>query len=262
VTIGPSDSQNRAQALTLPVVGEKIVSHELPRLIARRATQSIAIDGKLDENDWIEAQPSSPFVQTMTGAVGAFVARARVVYDERYLYLGYQVADDYLKSTFKKPDDHLWEQDAVELMVDPDGDAKNYFEIQVAPTGLVFDTRYDTPRMPQPFGEVAWSSAAIAKVVAHGKVNDDKGDDGYTVELGIPWSAFAKGPSPASPPNAGATWRMNFFVMDAIKDGQRAVGWSPPLVGDFHTLERFGRVIFPQPAMLAAAAPAAGNKTH
>ena len=41
---------------------------------------------------------------------------------------------------------------------------------------------------------------------------------------------------------------MNFFVMDALEKGQRAVGWSPPLIGDFHTLDRFGRVVFPQAA--------------
>ena len=38
---------------------------------------------------------------------------------------------------------------------------------------------------------------------------------------------------------------MNFFVMDTRKQGQRAVAWSAPLVGDFHTLARFGRVVFP-----------------
>jgi hypothetical protein len=259
VTIGQSDGENRALALSVPVASAKPPGHALPRLIARRATLALMIDGKLDEKDWIEAQPSGPFVQTMTGAAGTFVASARVVYDETYLYVGYEVADDYLKSTFQKPDEHLWEQDAVELMVDPDGDAKNYFEIQVSPTGLVFDTRYDSRRLPQPFGEISWSSAAIAKVVARGKVNDDKDDQGYTVELAIPWAAFAKGPTPASPPSAGSIWRMNFFVMDARKDGQRAVGWSPPLVGDFHTLERFGRVVFPQAAI---APPAASGQPH
>jgi hypothetical protein len=99
---------------------------------------------------------------------------------------------------------------------------------------------------------MAWSSGAIAKVALDGEVNDDDDDEGYTVELAIPWSAFAAGATPAKPPNAGATWRMNFFVMDTREKGQRAVGWSPPLVGDFHTLERFGRVVFPQ---AAAAAP-------
>ena len=54
-----------------------------------------------------------------------------------------------------------------------------------------------------------------------GKVNDDKDDQGYSVELAIPWTAFAAGPTPAQPPAAGATWRMNFFVMDMRRDGQR-----------------------------------------
>jgi hypothetical protein len=249
VTVGPSDNDNRAEALTVQVISATpTVSHELPRLIARRASAPLAIDGKLDEPDWAAAQRSTPFVQTMTGERGAFAASARVLYDDKHLYLGYEVADDYLKSSFKHADDHLWEQDTVELMVDPDGDGKNYFEIQVAPTGLVFDTRYDSRRQPQPFGQVDWSSATVAKVVTSGKPNDDQDDKGYVVEMAIPWTAFAAGPTPAAPPTAGATWRMNFFVMDTRRDGQRAVGWSPPLIGDFHTLDRFGRVVFPQAA--------------
>jgi hypothetical protein len=250
VSVGPKDGENRARALTLPVGDQKPAARELPRLIAHRVGTgtTIIINGKLDEKDWNEAQSSGPFVQTMTGATGSFAASVRVLYDDKHLYVGYQVADDYLKSSFKQQDDHLWEQDAVELMLDPDGDGKNYFEIQVSPTGLVFDTRYDSRRLPQPFGDVAWSSASEAKVITRGKPNDDQDDQGYNVELAIPWQAFAKGPTPASPPGAGATWRMNFFVMDARRDGQRAVAWSPPLIGDFHTLDRFGRVVFPQAA--------------
>lgn len=251
VSAGPSDRENRAQALTVRVAQAGTVEPEVARVVARRATGVLVLDGKLDENDWLSAQPTAPFVQTMTGAKGAFVASARVLYDEKHLYVGYRVEDDYLKCTFEKPDDHLWEQDCVELMVDPDGDRRNYFEVQVSPTGLVFDTRYDSRRRPQPFGDVAWSSAARAGVAVQGEVNDDEDDEGYTVELAIPWRAFAAGATPAAPPTAGATWRMNFFVMDAREKGQRAVGWSPPLVGDFHTLERFGRVVFPQAAIMA-----------
>jgi hypothetical protein len=253
ITTGPHDNENRAPALTLSVIG----AGDLPRLLARHITAPITIDGKLDEDDWKQAQPSSPFVQTMTGSKGAFAANVRVLYDANRLYLGYQVEDSYLKCTFQKNDDHLWEQDAIELMVDPDGDGKNYFEVQVSPTGLVFDTRYDTRRSPRPFGEMAWSSAAEAKVALRGKPNDDAADQGYDVELAIPWSAFAAGSTPASPPAAGAVWRMNFFVMDALPNGQRAVGWSPPMIGDFHTLDRFGRVVFPQAALLDAAPPQA-----
>jgi hypothetical protein len=64
--------------------------------------------------------------------------------------------------------------------------------------------------------------------------------------MAIPWTAFATGEPPAKPPAAGTIWRINFFVMDARERGQRAVGWSPPRVGDFHILEKFGRVQFTQ----------------
>jgi hypothetical protein len=244
IVAGPHDSENRAPVLTLPVIG----GAELPRLVARRTTGTITIDGKLDEDDWKQAQTSPPFVQTMTGGKGEFAAGVRVLYDATHLYVGYEVQDAYLKCTFQKNDEHLWEQDAVELMVDPDGDAKNYFEVQVSPSGLVFDTRYDSRRQPRPFGVMTWSSEANAKVLLRGKLNDSAADQGYSVELAIPWTAFAAGPTPAKPPAAGDVWRMNFFVMDALEQGQRAVGWSPPLIGDFHTLERFGRVVFPQAA--------------
>jgi hypothetical protein len=33
-------------------------------------------------------------------------------------------------------------------------------------------------------------------------------------------------------------------VLDARSDGQLGVGWSAPLVGDFHVPARFGRLVF------------------
>lgn len=256
VSGGASDGENRAEGARLSVT-EAGFSPPLPRLIARRVDQPPKIDGKLDEPDWAAAQSSGPLVQTMTGAPGSFDVRVRVLYDARNLYLGYEVQDNYLKCTFAQHDDHLWEQDAVELMVDPEADGRNYFEIQVSPTGLVFDTRYDSRRKPQPFGDMGWDSQTTAKVALDGKPNDDDEDKGYVVEMAVPWSAFAAGPKPAAPPAAGETIAMNFFVMDAREHGQRAVGWSAPLIGDFHTLDRFGRVVFPLAADAGAAATGA-----
>ncbi|MEI6162279.1 MAG: M20/M25/M40 family metallo-hydrolase, partial [Roseococcus sp.] len=75
-------------------------------------------------------------------------------------------------------------------------------------------------------------------------VNPADRDEGYVVELAIPWSEISGGAA-HTPPAVGDTWRMNFFVMDKTRDGaQRAAGWSAPLTGSFHTLARFGRVTF------------------
>jgi hypothetical protein len=257
---GQDDGARRAEALRLPLAAAVKPATppppepSLPRLIARHTTGPIRIDGKLNEADWNEAQTTGPFVNTLSGAAGAFEAQARVLYDVEGIYCAFVVSDNFLKTSFKNADDHLWEQDTVEAMFDPDGDSKNYFELQVSPRGAHFDTRYDSPRVPRPFGHVDWSSQVQAKVQLDGTLDDAKPDKGYQVELKVPWSAFAAGDTPAERPVAGATWRMNFFVMDAQEQGQRAVGWSPPRIGDFHTLHKFGRVVFPEAADAAASA--------
>ncbi|HEX2679354.1 MAG TPA: carbohydrate-binding family 9-like protein, partial [Polyangiales bacterium] len=141
ITQGPHDNENRAEALRVPVrVGPD--PKPLARLVARRTAQPIVVDGKLDEMDWKGAQPSGPLVNTMNGGKGAVDASVRVAYDADNLYIGFVVSDEDLISKFTKNDEHLWEQDCVEVMIDPDGDTKNYFEIQVSPRGVSFDTRY------------------------------------------------------------------------------------------------------------------------
>jgi hypothetical protein len=228
-------------------------------------TAAITIDGKLDEADWVAAKTTVPFVDPMTGAQGSFNTVARVLFDAERIYIGFDVKDSWLKSSFSKADEHLWEQDAIEVMLDPDGDGTNYFEVQVSPLGVVFDTRYDTVRQPRPFGDVAWSSHATAKVVATGTANDDDNDEGYVVEMSMPWTAFAAGATPASPPADGEAWRMNFYVMDSQRDAQRAVAWSAPRVPDFHTPQRFATVAFGERAtpstLVSPPTPSAAEST-
>jgi hypothetical protein len=136
----------------------------------------------------------------------------------------------------------LWEQDAVELMIDPDGDGFRYVELQVSPTNLVFDTWFDSRRAPAPFGHITWSSNLRSAVETRGTPNDDGEDDGYVVEIAIPFSALAT--MNGNTPQAGNEWRVALYVLDALPNGQRGVGWSPPMIGDFHVPDRFGRPVF------------------
>jgi hypothetical protein len=273
VVSGPTDGDNRVRGPRVDVArGPSAAAPSgagaeparpgappVPTLRAVKTATPVTIDGRLDEPAWQTAARTARFVNTMSGDPVAFAVDTRVTWDEAHVYLGWEVEDDFLKSTFRNPDDHLWEQDCVEVMFDPGGDQRNYFEIQVAPTGVSFDTRYDSRRQPQPFGDVAWNSNVRARVTPRGRVNDDGRDEGYTVEMAIPWAAFAAGNPPAGRPQHGASWGMNLFLLDARPDGgQRAAGWSPPRVGDFHALDRFGRIVFIDPTATAATAPAPG----
>ncbi len=253
---GPQDNGRRARALELPVKG---VEEPVPELRAAFApAKGIKLDGKLDEDVWQRTQTTAAFVNTMNGNQAAFQVTAKTAWDKDNLYVAFDVADDFLKSTFTKHDEHLWEQDCVEIMLDPDGDEKNYFELQVSPQGVSFDTHYATRRVPKPFGHVDFDSNLKAGVDVRGKLNDTEADQGYTAEIAIPWSAFAYGEPKHSAPQAGDSWRINFYVMDAREKGMRAAGWSPPLVGDFHVPSRFGKVVFEaDPAAASATADGA-----
>lgn len=234
-----------AVALAVPVAGctcEPPPRTEIPALRARRASGQITIDGLLREDAWSSASRTEAFVDTMDGTAAAPRTTARVTWDDDALYVGFEVEDTFLRCTFEAHDDHLWEQDVVELMIDPDGDGLRYAELQVSPTNLVFDTWFDTRRMPQPFGHIGWSSSLRSAVSLEGTVNDDHDDRGWTAEIAIPWSALAA--LGAERPSAGAEWRVAMYVLDALPNGQGGVGWSPPLVGDFHVPDRFGRVLF------------------
>lgn len=244
VTNGPSDGENRALALDEPVAGGA-AAHEVPAMNATFASAAPSIDGRLDEPAWANAASTSSFVNTMDGSPSDLGGTAKVAWDRDNLYIAFDLADTFLKATETGRDAHLWEQDCVEIMVDPDGDARNYFELQVSPVGTVFDTRYDTYRQPQPFGHVDWNSEIRAQVQARGTVNDESDDQGYTAEIAIPWSSFVTSEGqPMSAPRAGDTWRLNFYALDTLRHGSRASSWSPPMVGDFHVPARFGRITF------------------
>ena len=103
---------------------------------------------------------------------------ARLAYDETHLYVAFEVHDRTLRGGFAADavDPHLWTRDTVELMIDPDGDGDNrdYYEIQINPQNLVFDShfeRYNQPRGgPQgPFGHQDWSAELDSAVVLRGR---------------------------------------------------------------------------------------------
>ncbi|MBK9262737.1 MAG: carbohydrate-binding family 9-like protein [Polyangiaceae bacterium] len=214
------------------------------------AGQTITIDGKLDEGAWQQAASSGEFVDVGTGVTNPRLpvqGSVRLLWDDTYFYVAFDVKDASIRGGFPADakDPHLWERDTVEIMIDPDGDGdnKDYYEIQIGPQNLVFDSQFDNYNQPRggpngPFGHQDWSAALESAVVLNGKIDDDvEKDEGYVVEAKIPWSSFTK--ASKVPPESGSFWRMNFYAMQ----NNGGVAWSPILgMGNFHKAARFGRV--------------------
>ena len=225
----------------------------LKRYIVMKTAKPIKLDGKLDEPAWKAALSTGPFVDTMTGNPGAIATEAKLLWDNQNLYLAFENMDTDVWSSLTARDDKLWTQEAVEVMIDADGNGKSYIELQVAPNGTIFDTYLPTYRKYEdsidpkrkPFD---WNSKLKAAVKVDGTLSKrDDQDKSWTVEMALPL-ADVNGldkPGVKVPPAVGDMWRLNMYRMDAPKDkGQIAVAWSPPLVGDFHKLDRFGEIVF------------------
>lgn len=218
----------------------------VPRLAVVQTSRPPSLDGLLSDPVWQLASTTGAWVETREGGPPAVDASAKLLWDSLHLYVGVEVSDTLLRATDTEHDDQLWKQDCVELMLDPDGRDGSYFEIEVSPRGVVFDTRYDSRRVPKPFGHMGWDSQARVTVKRRGNLDDLEADAGYTVEMAIPWHAFSLNGRTVAPV-PGTEWRANLYVMDLTDHTQRAAAWSPVGVGDFHVPERFGILAFEGP---------------
>jgi hypothetical protein len=253
VTSGPHDAENRVLVAKLPVAGQK--PPEPKRLVARRIKPgAIKLDGKLDEQVWKDAISTGAFVKSLDGGLAEQRTEVKALWDDKNLYLAFNMEDKDVWTTLSKRDDKLWNEEAVEAFIDADGDGKTYVELQANPTGTVFDSYLPAYRQNQN----DFDSGMKVAVNVDGTVDKrDDEDKGWTVEMQIPFDA-AKGKEKEMrnvPPVLGTVWRVNFFRLD-YPAGKAQVGyaWSPPMVGDFHALDKFGQLVFADETGAVAAA--------
>jgi hypothetical protein len=181
----------------------------------------------------------------MNGGPSEQAGEARALWDDKNLYLAFDLADKDVWGAFQKHDDKLWTQEAAEVFIDADGDGKTYIELQVSPRNVTFDSWLPAYRQ----NDNAWDAPGLRTAVqVRGTLDKrDDTDQGWTVEMAIPLAA-AKGrlaDMKGVPPVPGTEWRVNFFRMD-LPGGkpQSASAWSPPLVPDFHAVDKFGTLVF------------------
>lgn len=242
---GPQDEENRILCATLPVGrGPSKPAPRAKRIVAIKAAKPITIDGKLDEEVWAKAPSTGPFVNTLSAAQVPVRTEAKFAWDDKRLYVAFDCADEDIWTTLKKRDDKLWTQEVVELFIDANGDGKDYVELQVNPAGTIFDSYLPQYRKNQN----DWNSKLESAVKLDGTLNKrEDGDKGWTVEIGIPW-ADVKGRGTYElelPPAVGTEFKVNLFRLDHPKGKPPiAAAWSPPMVGDFHKLDRFGVLVF------------------
>lgn len=203
----------------------------LPTITAAHIDRDFAPDGKFAEPEWQQATPVYLEYQSKTSrAVPELSTEVRLLWSDRYLYLGYTAPYTELSvftDTVVGERIGLWERDVVEAFIGTDPEhPQRYTEFEWAPNGESLDLRLDRPH-----SDFAWT--------AHGEsaVHIDAAAKRWFVEARIPLAALAE-----TPPQAGTRWRINLFRHD--RTHQAGLAFSPTLRNTFHAPDRFGWLEF------------------
>ena len=155
-------------------------SSALHRIQAVRVTDTIKIDGLLDEPPWSFAQPATDFLQQQPteGAAASERTEVRVLFDDKNIYFGIRAFDSdarHINARELVRDADFSNDDTVAIVLDTYDDRRNAFRFIVNPLGtqqdaLITDEGRDV--------NVTWNGSWISA----GRI-DDKG---YTVEIEIP----------------------------------------------------------------------------
>ncbi|GAA0529854.1 carbohydrate-binding family 9-like protein [Chitinophaga japonensis] len=235
------------------------------RYTCYRSSQPPVIDGKPDEAAWSQASWTSDFVDIEGSRQPRPPLRTRVkmLWDEQYLYIAAELEEPHIWGKLLQHDTIIFHDNDFEVFIDPDGDTREYFEIEVNARNTIFDLF-----MPRPYSEGAhalmtWDAKGMRTAVhINGTLNqpDDK-DRSWTVEMAIPFTALHLLGVPMVPGN-GTVWRINFSRVEwdtDIKNGQYikktnpATGkplpehnwvWSPQGVINMHVPAKWGYLQF------------------
>jgi len=189
----------------------------------------------------LNADASSPFWQSIVaadfcenvrGGIPGQATTVRTAWDEVELRVLMDAADTHPWATITQRDGPLWEEEAVELFLDPVGDGASYFEIEVNPLGTVLDLVLRRNRSGWR-KDLAWDCEGLQVAVQRTR-------GGWGAELAIPFRSLV-----ADMPPAGTEWRVNFLRIDRPLGRDRELSaWSPSFVETFHAPERFGALRF------------------
>jgi hypothetical protein len=210
----------------------------------RHTTDAIRVDGVLDESTWALASRVGEIrrIDEPTRRP-SFPSEATLAWDANGLYVAFACTDAAPSPRFSKRDDPLWDEEAIQVFVDPGGTGRNYVELAVNANNVVAD-RIIPDASSIAKADVAWNIAGVKSAVRRHRA-------GWVVEIAIPWSALAA-TGVTGPPKPGDQWRAALYRVKRLSDGLEQTAWSPPRVDrGTHDTERFGYLLFMPPASVA-----------
>lgn len=234
---------------------------------ALKTPGKITIDGKLNEPGWKAAPFTEPFVIYTNAATPKFPTKCKLLWDDKNLYIAFVMTDrDVWAKTKVYKDDIktcLCSEEVAEIFIDPDGDGKQYLELEINPYGAIMDLKLVNENLSKPENmDLGWSYKGIqVGIGVTGTLNDSTDvDQNWILEVALPFSNFAApAPSMSIPPKPGDMWRINLYRYDYGRTDERLTELTAWNMTDrkrgFHAPNRFGKVLFSDTVAGGTSAP-------
>jgi solute:Na+ symporter, SSS family len=207
----------------------------------------LKIDGRLDEESWTHAVWTTDFVdiQGPSRPTPRWRTRAKMLWTDEYLYVAIEMEDPHVWATKTKRDSYIFHTDNdIEVFIDPDGDTHDYFELELNSLGTPWDLFLERPYRDGGPAHDEWNMLAKDPktgknleigVRVQGTFNDPSDrDQGWTVEIAIPFKPFGDRAGCPLPPRPGDQWRLNFSRVQwqTKVEGDRTVRVTDPATGE------------------------------
>ena len=186
------------------------------------------VEANVLASEWQAIAPVS-LVETVTGSTPQQATDVRVAASDGDLRVLFDCEDIDPWATMTKRDDLLYEEEVVEVFLDPVGDLECYFEIELNPLNTVLDLviRKSISGLKKDF---VWQCEGLRTAV-------QRTARGWAAEFAIPFESLMPGAAQMT------NWRANFYRIDRPKGVPRELSaWSPTGLPNFHVPGRFGKM--------------------
>ena len=191
----------------------------------------IVIDGKLDEEDWKNADTTTRFANVFKKGSPRYQTGVKLAYDKQNLYIGIECIEPLVNEMLvycKKHDEPVWNDNNVELCINDPILGASFYQIMINSDGVVCDG-ITNPKFSREYDSGA-------------EVKTSKGKDRYFVEVRIPAKSLIGGTF-----KPGTVLKMNVVRCRMIRDKkeeQEVSSWS---MNQPHNVDIFHPVNFAPP---------------
>ncbi len=226
----------------------RAASPPLPAVICRFTAKPIVIDGSLDDAAWADAVEVAGFsLPWLPGNPPAAAAtRAKLLWDQDHLYIAADMDDGDLYADVIEHDGQTWDNDVFEAFLKPALDKPAYYEFQVNAANTQFDCFI--PRRGHVGRFRRFHAFGIESAVKLRGTLDDwtDRDQGWSVELKIPWTSFMH---TGGRPEPGDEWRLALcrYDYDVAREAPELSTCAALTASNFHRHEDYRPLIFAGP---------------